>query len=252
MDNTIETTETTPNKDKWIDQMGQVEALKLLLDDQSKVINILKENINNISEVVNKIFNHLKLSSEGRLIYVGAGTSARIAVQDAVELYPTFGWPIERIGFIIAGGLKALSSTVENAEDDIVDGVSQSKKIDINSQDVVIALTASSKTPFTIEVLKYANHKKALTIGISNNKGDIQKIAKQNITLLTGSEIVAGSTRLKAGTSQKITLNLISTMIMTKFGRVKNGLMVNMVASNSKLKKREVLIKKLLSLDRNV
>ena len=86
------------------------------------------------------------------------------------------------IGFIIAGGLKALSSTVENAEDDIVDGVSQSKKIDINSQDVVIALTASSKTPFTIEVLKYANHKKALTIGISNNKGDIQKIAKQNIT----------------------------------------------------------------------
>lgn len=247
-----DTTESVQNKDKWIDQMDQIDALKLMLEDQSVVINVIKKNINKLNELVNKIFNHLKSSSQGRLIYVGAGTSARIAVQDAVELYPTFGWPKKRIEFIIAGGIKALSSTIESAEDDCSDAIFQAKKINIGVHDVIIALSASSNTPFTLEVLKYGNQKKALTVGIGNNIGEIKKIAKHNIILKTGSEILAGSTRLKAGTAQKITLNLISTMVMTRFGRVKNGLMVSMVASNLKLKKRQVLINELLGLHRRI
>jgi len=247
MKNSIETTETVQSKDKWIDKIDQIKALTLMLEDQSKAIEIIRENLEVINKIINKVYMHLNSTSSGRLIYVGAGTSGRIAVQDAIELYPTFSWPKSRIAFVVAGGIKALYNTVENAEDDLNDAVFQSNNIDINDKDVVIGLSASSNTPFTLEVLKLANEKNALTVGIGNNFGIIRDVAKESIIIPTGSEIVAGSTRLKAGTAQKITLNIISTMIMVKFGRVKNGMMVAMVASNKKLKKRQILIDELLN-----
>ena len=182
-------------------------------------------------------------SQIGRLIYVGAGTSGRIGVQDGVELFPTFNWPRERVNFIIAGGDKAILEAVENAEDSINEAIQSVKNKKINSKDVLICLAASGNTPFTCKVIEEAFNKGALTIAISNNpEGNILKFGKVKIILDTKEEVIAGSTRLKAGTAQKICLNIISSMVMTKLGRVKNGLMNNMVPTNEKLRKRKIFI----------
>ena len=193
-----------------------------------------------IERAIEDIHQHLSLNPEGRIIYTGAGTSARIGVQDGVELFPTFNWPNERLEFIIAGGFDALLKAVENAEDNI----NMAEKIvvekSINHNDVVIGLAASGNTPFTCKVLEKAKSRKALTIAISNNpRGEILEYGHHKIILNTKEEIIAGSTRLKAGTAQKICLNIISSIVMVKMGRVKNGFMNNMVPTNSKLRLRK-------------
>ncbi|MDC1194778.1 N-acetylmuramic acid 6-phosphate etherase, partial [Pseudomonadota bacterium] len=191
----------------------------------------------------NKIYEHLMLSSKGRLIYVGAGTSGRIGVQDGVELFPTFNWPKNRLDYILAGGNRAVKNAVENAEDNVIEAEKAVIKKLINSQDVVIALAASGNTPFTCKVLEEANKKGALTIAISNNpKGKLLKFGKCKIILDTKEELISGSTRLKAGTAQKICLNVISSMVMVKMGRVKNGIMCHMVPTNKKLRERKIRI----------
>ena len=194
-----------------------------------------------IELAINHIYEHLSGSSSGRLIYVGAGTSGRIGVQDGVELYPTFGWPKSRLDFIIAGGKDAILNSIENAEDNTMNASKLVKSKSINSNDVVIALAKpSGNTPFTCKVLEEAYIQKSLTLAISNNpKGQILKYGKISIVLDTEEEIIAGSTRLKAGTAQKICLNIISSMLMIKLGRVKNGCMSHMVATNKKLKIRK-------------
>ena len=243
-------TETQSSKGLWVDKMNTIEATQVMLDNQAGCIISIQKALPQINIVVDEIFSRLKENKKSRLIYAGAGTSARIGVQDAVELYPTFGWPKKRIAFMIAGGKKAIMSSVEGAEDNIPEASSAAKKINLSQDDIVIALAASGNTPFTIECIKYAKSKKALTIGISNNKnGKILKVADFKIILNTGSEVIAGSTRLKAATSQKICLNIISSMIMTKLGFVRNGLMTHFIASNKKLKIRK---SKVLELIKNI
>ncbi len=182
-----------------------------------------------------------RLSGQGRLVYAGAGTSGRLAVQDGAELGPTFGWPHDRLVFCMAGGMKALTMSSERAEDISSDGQEQIRAAAIGKNDVVIGVAASGRTPFTLGALSEARARGALTIGVVNNPGSPIS-AKVDHTLLaqTGCELIAGSTRMKAGTSQKVILNMLSTAIMTRLGRVYKGLMVDMVVSNQKLEERAV------------
>jgi N-acetylmuramic acid 6-phosphate etherase len=179
------------------------------------------------------------LGDAGRLIYVGAGTSGRVAVQDGAELTPTFAWPRERVRFIIAGGQEAFVTSVEGAEDNADDAIAQIEAAKPTASDVIIAVAASGTTPFTVAALREAGLHQAVTIGIANNKGSpLLASARFPLLIDTGPELIAGSTRMKAGTAQKIVLNLISTGIMLRLGRVYRGMMVNMLPTNIKLKRR--------------
>ena len=167
------------------------------------------------------------LGDRGRLVYVGAGTSGRVAVQDGAELPPTFAWPPERLRFIIAGGEGALIASVEGAEDDVADAVKQIDDVRLSPHDVVIAVAASGTTPFTVAALREAGTYRTVTIGVANNPGTaLLASAKYPVLVETGRELIAGSTRMKAGTAQKVVLNLISTGIMLQLGRVFRGMMV--------------------------
>lgn len=182
-----------------------------------------------------------RLKTAGRLIYAGAGTSARIAVQDGAELLPTFGWPADRVAFVVAGGEGALLRPVENAEDSGADGAARVIDLNVGRDDVLIGVAASGGTPFTIEALRTAKARGALTIGVSSNEDALLlREAHHAVLLATGAEPVAGSTRMKAGTAQKVALNLFSTMLMVRMGRVYRGLMVDMIATNEKLRRRAV------------
>ena len=181
------------------------------------------------------------LREGGRLVYVGAGTSARIGVQDGAELPPTFDWPETRLGFAIAGGEGALLRAVEDAEDSGADGADWVVRAEIGPRDVVVGLAASGTTPFTVQALKLARARGAVTVGISNNPGaPILQEAAHPILAATGAEVLAGSTRMKAGTAQKVILNLFSTLLMIRLGRVYRGRMVAMRATNRKLRARGV------------
>jgi N-acetylmuramic acid 6-phosphate etherase len=179
------------------------------------------------------------LGDHGRIVYVGAGTSGRVAVQDGAELMPTFAWPSERVHFIVAGGDSAFVASVEGAEDDIDDAVRQVNAARLTPHDVMIAVAASGTTPFTVAALQQAGSCGAVTIGVANNPGTaLLESARFPILVETGPELIAGSTRMKAGTAQKVVLNLISSGIMLRFGRVYRGMMVNMQPTNAKLKRR--------------
>jgi N-acetylmuramic acid 6-phosphate etherase len=179
------------------------------------------------------------LRERGRIVYIGAGTSGRVAVQDGAELMPTFAWPNERVCFIIAGGDSAFVTSIEGAEDDVDDAVRQIDEARLTSHDVVIAVAASGTTPFTVAALQQAGSSGAVTIGIANNPGTaLLESARFPILVETGRELIAGSTRMKAGTAQKVVLNLISSGIMLRLGRVYRGMMVNMQPTNAKLKRR--------------
>jgi len=239
----IPKTERIYKKSKPIDQLSSAEAISLMIKEHRGASLDVKKAKASIEIATNKIFNHLNTNPNGRLIYVGAGTSGRIGVQDGVELIPTFNWPKSRLDYIIAGGNKAVLNSVENAEDDILEATEIVLKKLINSQDVLIGLAASGNTPFTCKVLEEANKKNALTIAISNNpNGKLLKFGKYKIILNTKEELIAGSTRLKAGTAQKICLNVISSLVMIKLGRVKNGIMSHMLPTNQKLRDRKLRI----------
>jgi len=184
------------------------------------------------------------LGDRGSIVYIGAGTSGRVAVQDGAELRPTFAWPSERVRFIVAGGASAFVASVEGAEDDVDDAVRQIDAARLTPQDVVIAVAASGTTPFTVAALQQAGASGAVTIGIANNPGTVLLASAIFPVLIeTGRELIGGSTRMKAGTAQKVVLNLISSGIMLRLGRVYRGMMVNMQASNAKLKRRaEVMV----------
>lgn len=173
---------------------------------------------------------------KGRLVYIGAGTSGRIAVQDGVELVPTFGWDESRLVYLIAGGVDALLASIEGAEDDAAAGEEAVRAQALTPSDVVIGLSASGRTPYTVAAIRQAVAQGALTIGFASNPGTpLLQSATHPILLDSGPEILAGSTRMKAGTAQKIALNLFSTAVMLRLGRVYKGLMVNMRLSNQKL-----------------
>jgi N-acetylmuramic acid 6-phosphate etherase len=180
-----------------------------------------------------------RLRDRGRLVYVGAGTSGRLAIQDGAELTPTFGWPHDRLVLLLAGGDDALLKSVEGAEDQVNRASELMAKHAIGADEVLIAVAASGTTPFTLECLRTAKRRGALTIGIANNKGTpILTEADYPIWLDTGSEPIAGSTRLKAGTAQKVALNTFSSLLMILMGKVYEGLMIEMVIVNEKLARR--------------
>ena len=236
----IPKTELLYQKSKPIDQLTVSEGISLMVEEQKKASSEVYKAAKTIEKAIDEIHRHLLSHSMGRIIYAGAGTSARIGVQDGAELLPTFNWPTERLEFIIAGGLPALLKAVENAEDNtkLAEKIVSEKLI--CEKDVVIGIAASGNTPFTCKVVEKAKKTNALTIAISNNpKGKILEHADHKIILNTKEEVIAGSTRLKAGTAQKICLNIISSMVMVKMGRVKNGIMNKMVPTNKKLRLRK-------------
>lgn len=180
---------------------------------------------------------------QGRLIYVGAGTSGRIAVQDGVELGPTFDWPESRLLYLLAGGDQAITASVEDAEDDAPGARKLISEHKVGAQDVVIGVAASGRTPFTLAAVERARAAGALTIGIAGNPDAPLLTAPHHAILLaTGEEVIAGSTRMKAGTAQKIALNLFSTACMLRLGLVHGNMMVAMRLSNAKLRGRAVEI----------
>jgi N-acetylmuramic acid 6-phosphate etherase len=177
-----------------------------------------------------------RLSGDGRLIYVGAGTSGRLAVQDGAELIPTFNWPQDRLLLLMAGGKDALLQSAEGAEDEIDQAARLVRQHRIGAADVVIAVAASGTTPFTVSCMREAKRRGAFTIGIANNRSTpLLMEADCPIWLDTGAEPIAGSTRMKAGTAQRVALNLLSTLLMIRLGRVHEGLMVDVQAINAKL-----------------
>ena len=194
-----------------------------------------------------------RLQDRGRLIYVGAGSSGRLAVQDGSELAPTFGWPEDRLVLLVAGGDRALLRSVEGAEDDAEQGLRLIEQHAVTSQDVLIAVAASGTTRFTLACLREAKLRGALTLGIANNQASpILLDADHPIFLDTGSEPIAGSTRLKAGTAQKVALNTLSTSLMILLGKVHQGLMVDVRAGNEKLQKRsEAMLMQLTGVNRD-
>ena len=180
-----------------------------------------------------------RLESGGRLAYAGAGTSGRIAAQDGAELLPTFDWPEDRLLLLVAGGAAALLRAVENAEDEAGQATRLIADHALDACDVLIAVAASGATPFTLACLDAAKEARALTIGIANSPdAPLLQQADHAILVQTGAEPIAGSTRMKAGTAQKIVLNLLSTLLMLRLGRVYRGQMVDMRAGNAKLRAR--------------
>src|SRR5215813_6087401 len=179
----------------------------------------------------------------GRIVYVGAGTSGRIGVQDGTELPPTYNWPADRLVFAMAGGLGALVQSAEEAEDNEATGAHAIADAKIGPDDVVIGIAASGTTPYTIGALRAATAVGAVTIAVTNNPGTpLLDVASHKIVVESGEEVIAGSTRMKAGTAQKIVLNLFSTAVMVKLNRVYRGLMVHMRARSAKLKRRAAMI----------
>ena len=243
MSKDIPQTEQTYKKSKPIDHLSSADAISLMIKEHRRASLDVFKAAKSIEIATDKIYQHLNLNPKGRLIYVGAGTSGRIGVQDGVELLPTFSWPKSRLDYIIAGGKAALLNSIENAEDDILEATKIVLTKTINSQDVIIGLAASGNTPFTCKVLEEANKKNALTIAISNNpSGKLLEFGQYQIILDTKEELIAGSTRLKAGTAQKICLNIISSLVMVKMGRVENGKMSHMLPTNQKLRDRRLRI----------
>lgn len=244
------TTESRLDAGKWLDRLSTSAALSVMLDSQAEGVKAVRAALPEIGRAVTAIHARLANSNTGRLLYSGAGTSARIGVQDGAELLPTFNWPASRTDFIIAGGAEALLQPVENAEDDEAAAEQAVADLCLGPDDCLIGLAASGKTPFTIAVLRAARAAGCLTVGISNNTGTpLLEAADYPVCLATGAEALAGSTRLKAGTAQKICLNLISTQLMVLLGRVKHGLMVDMKPRNAKLQARHAEIQAMLAAD---
>ena len=217
-----------------IDAWEPGDALEAMIDGQFSAVAAVRAARSAIERAAKGM--EARLRYRGRLIYIGAGTSGRLAAQDGAELMPTFSWPRERLVLIIAGGEPALTQSIEGAEDEIDQGIQQVRDHKADSKDVLIAVAASGTTPFTLACMREGKRAGALTIGIANNRGTpILSEADHAIWLDTGSEPIAGSTRLVAGTAQKIALNLLSSLLMILLGRVYGGLMVDMQATNEKL-----------------
>lgn len=231
-------TERRLTRYRSFDRWPTEEALAAMLENQLGALTAVRQALPALSQAVEAAAERLR-SGEGRLVYVGAGASGRLAVQDGVELYPTFGWPHHRLLYLIAGGEAALVQSREGAEDDSEAGGGLIAEHRIGAADVVLGIAASGTTAFTRGAVIAARNSGALTIGMANNAGaPLLAEAEHGVLLASGPELLAGSTRMNAGTAQKIALNLFSTQLMTALGRVYDGLMVNVVASNAKLVER--------------
>ena len=225
-----------------IDLLPTREAVMVMAEAQVEAAAAVRPQAEALARAAEEAAERLRDRS-GRLVYVGAGTSGRLAVLDGVELGPTFGWSADRLLYGLAGGDAALMRSVENAEDDAAAGSEFVRSAGLSRSDVVIGVAASGTTPFTVAAIREASLAGALTVGLASNAGTPLLVAAQHpIFLDTGAEPVSGSTRMKAGTAQKIALNLFSTAIMIRLGHVHEGLMVDMRVSNRKLRGRAIAI----------
>jgi N-acetylmuramic acid 6-phosphate etherase len=220
-----------------LEKMSTREMLTNINAEDYKVAEVVRQQIPIIEKLVDAIVP--KMKNGGRLFYIGAGTSGRIGVLDASECPPTFGVSHEMVIGIIAGGDTAIRKAVENAEDDAEQAWKDLQTFNITENDVVIGLAASGNTPYVVGGLQKAKENNLITGAIyCNSKGIMSEIADYSIELVVGPEFLTGSSRMKAGTSQKLVLNMISTSVMIKLGRVKGNKMVDMQLSNKKLVNR--------------
>ena len=224
-----------------LDAWPPATQLRVLWQGQLAAVAAIGPALPAMAEAVTAAASLLRAHPAGRLVYAGAGTSARLAAGDGAELHPTFDWPEQRLLLLPAGGREALLRAIENAEDDRDAALSAVAQHRIGRGDVVIGVAASGATPFTCAVVEAARAAGALTIGISNSPGaPLLALAEYGILAETAPEPVAGSTRMKAGTAQKVILTLLSTGIMAGLGRIHRGRMVDMRARNAKLRLRAV------------
>jgi N-acetylmuramic acid 6-phosphate etherase len=224
-----------------LDQRSTRGIVEAIHREDATVARAVRSELPAITRAVDAIVH--ALSGGGRLIYVGAGTSGRLAVLDAAECVPTFGISPRIVSAIIAGGRRALTSAVEGAEDSAAQGKRDLAAKRITAHDVIVGLTASGTTPYVAGALDFARRRGALTIGITANPhSPVARLANIAIAPQTGAEVIAGSTRMKAGTAQKMILNLLSTATMVRLGHVYNNWMVDVALTNRKLRQRGLRI----------
>ncbi len=227
----------SPSPYRHLEQQGSEQLLYWINDEDRKVAELIRPLIPRIAGLVDKITD--RILAGGRLFYIGAGTSGRLGIVDASECPPTFGVPHGLVIGLIAGGDGAIRKAVEFAEDDPEQGWKDLQKHKINFRDSLIGLAASGTTPYVVGALKHARKKGILTACITNNPDTpLAAAADIPIEIITGPEFITGSTRMKAGTSQKLILNMISTALMIRLGRVEDNKMVDMQLSNTKLLER--------------
>ncbi|MEH6987005.1 N-acetylmuramic acid 6-phosphate etherase [Cytobacillus firmus] len=230
-------TEQRNPKTMEIDLMTTEEIITIINQEDTIVPNAIAREIPHIVKVVDEITESFKKG--GRLIYVGAGTSGRLGIIDASECPPTYGTEPEMVVGIIAGGKEAMTEAVEGAEDDSEQGRQDVADIQLSDKDVLVGIAASGRTPYTIGALQYGNEVGAVTVSVACTKdSEMGKISKYTIAPITGPEVVTGSTRMKAGTAQKLVLNMLTTASMIKLGKVYGNLMVDVQMTNEKLFKR--------------
>lgn len=234
-------TETPSAAHTDLDQYATEALVGTFIDDQLNAVQAVQAASAQLAKAVDAATPRLR--SGGRLIYVGAGTSGRLGLLDSVELYPTFSWPRERALALLAGGTQAIFQAVEGAEDNAPQGAADLHALTPTASDVVLLLAASGSTPYALGALQAARAIGALTIGIANNPlAPLALQAEIGITLDTGAEIISGSTRLKAGTAQKIALNTFSSALMVRLNKIYGNLMVDVKPTNAKLVRRAIAL----------
>lgn len=230
-------TEAPNARSAHLDTMDVAQLVELINDEDTKVAPAVRAALPEIAAAVQLVT--AALGAGGRLVYVGAGTSGRLAVLDAAECPPTFGTPSTQVVALIAGGDEALRRAVEGAEDSTALGEEDLRAAQLTSRDVVVGLSASGRTPYVLGALRYARAVGASTVSVAcNRRSEVSGHADVAIEIDNGPEVLTGSTRLKAGTSQKLVLNMLSTVAMVRLGKVYGNLMVDVVPTNHKLEER--------------
>lgn len=236
----VKITEADSNYDH-LEKKSALQILKDINTEDRKVADAVQKAIGQIDVLVQKVIE--KMESGGRLFYIGAGTSGRLGILDASECPPTFGVPDDWVIGLIAGGDKAIRKAVENAEDSLTQAWNDLKKFNISSADIIIGIAASGTTPYVLSGLKEAGKNGILTGCITcNPNSPMAQAARFPVEVIVGPEYVTGSSRMKAGTAQKMVLNMISTAVMIKLGRVEGNKMIDMQLSNEKLVQRGSLL----------
>ncbi len=234
-------TESVNERTRALDLLPVIEQARLMNDEDRLVPGAVGATLPQIAEAVRRIAQALRRG--GRLIYVGAGTSGRLAVLDAAECPPTFGTPPDLVQAVIAGGPGAMLHAIEGAEDDAAQGAREMDALGAGPSDAVVGVAASGETPFVLGAVRRAAERGAVTIGVAcSPASSLEAACALTIAPLVGPEIIAGSTRLKAGTAQKLVLNMLSTLTMVQLGKVYGNLMVDVQATNDKLRRRALRI----------
>ena len=234
-------TERRNPRTRRIGSQSTIEILRMIHREDASVARAVSSALPGIARAVEAIARRFLLG--GRVFYVGAGTSGRLAALDAAELPPTFGTPPSRVQAVIAGGRRALTQAVEGAEDNRANGARDLAARGLTSRDCVVGIAASGGTPYVLGALEFARKKGALTIGLTSNpQTPITKMAEISIVTPTGPEAITGSTRMKAGTAQKLVLNMLSTAVMIRLGRVYDNWMIGVALTNRKLQARGLRI----------